>query len=275
MPTFHDPTADSREAYEAIRGLAHATIFIEQPHEAYGVILELLGGVRSLQQVFDQLAAMHERHQDRAFNDAGDQHAGMVDAFAAADRLLETAAIIRRAESLLDAAAQAAGRIAWHPAEPAAPEAVDRPAWVNIVFLDGEEADRVLDLIDREGSTAGVLYLSQWDMGADTVDDAIAIGHTYDELPSSASDKTATVDAYTMIYNPSLGHVALYRNPDELPSLTLLEAHQHVEIGPPRRAQSDKPPAEQPAGRHTAPPARSWFTPEPITEVAEQRGLSR
>ena len=43
MPTFHDPTADSREAYEAIRGLAHATIFIEQPHEAYGVILELLG----------------------------------------------------------------------------------------------------------------------------------------------------------------------------------------------------------------------------------------
>ncbi len=133
----------------------------------------------------------------------------------------------------------------------------------------------MLDLIDREGSTAGVLYLSQWDMGADTVDDAIAIGHTYDELPSSASDKTATVDAYTMIYNPSLGHVALYRNPDELPSLTLLEAHQHVEIGPPRRAQSDKPPAEQPAGRHTAPPARSWFTPEPITEVAEQRGLSR
>ena len=65
MPTFRDPTADSREAYEAIRGLAHATIFIEQPHEAYGVILELLGGVRSLQQVFDQLAAMHERHQGR------------------------------------------------------------------------------------------------------------------------------------------------------------------------------------------------------------------
>jgi hypothetical protein len=183
--------------------------------------------------------------------------------------------MIRRAESLLDAAAQAAGRIAWHPAEPAAPEVVNRPAWVNIVFLDGEEADRVLDLIDREGSTAGALYLSQWDMGADTVDDAIAIGHTYDELPSSASDKTATVDAYTMIYNPSLGHVALYRNPDELPSLTLLEAHEHVEIGPPRRAQSDKPLAEPSAGRHMAPPARSWFTPEPITEVTEQRGLSR
>ena len=36
MPTFRDPTADSREAYEAIRGLAHATIFIEQPTRPTG-----------------------------------------------------------------------------------------------------------------------------------------------------------------------------------------------------------------------------------------------
>ena len=84
--------------------------------------------------------------------------------------------------------------------------------------------------------------------------------------------------------NPVPSYVAGYRQWQQLGRqvqkgqpgyMIFAPVHEHVEIGPPRRAQSDKPPAEQSAGRHMAPPARSWFTPEPITEVTEQRGLSR
>ena len=56
MPTFYDPGADAGEASEALRGLAHATRTFERPQDLYGVLGDLLSGVRSLKQVLDQIA---------------------------------------------------------------------------------------------------------------------------------------------------------------------------------------------------------------------------
>ncbi|WP_244328499.1 hypothetical protein [Yimella sp. cx-51] len=47
----------------------------------------------------------------------------------------------------------AAGRIAWHP-EPAVEEAMPS-RWINVVFLQGDEADRPLRILGELGHVAG------------------------------------------------------------------------------------------------------------------------
>ena len=76
MPTFYDPGADAGEASEALRGLAHASRNFENPQELYGVLGDLLSGVRSLRQVLDQLATAHISNRARAFDDHGDHAVG-------------------------------------------------------------------------------------------------------------------------------------------------------------------------------------------------------
>ena len=39
MPTYENPVTDAAEAYEALRGLAHATRSWEEPADTYRVIL--------------------------------------------------------------------------------------------------------------------------------------------------------------------------------------------------------------------------------------------
>lgn len=124
----------------------------------------------SLRQVFDQLATAHITGQPRAFNDDGDPAAGAKDALAAADELHQAATLIDAAHDRLDAAMRAAGRIAWHE-EPATSR-----RWVSVMFLQGEEADQVLNLIQRDGTTAGIEHLKQWDYGGETTDAALANG---------------------------------------------------------------------------------------------------
>ena len=72
MPTFTDPARDASEAYEALRGLAHATRAFENPADTYAVIGDLLGGLRSLRQVLDQLAPAHLTRQHHVTDDARD-----------------------------------------------------------------------------------------------------------------------------------------------------------------------------------------------------------
>ena len=100
MPTFFDSTADAAEASEALRGLAHASRGFDQPAEMYGVIGDLSSGMRSLRQVLDQIADVHERKAALAFNDDGNHEAGVRDALAAAEELRQAAAIARAARFL-------------------------------------------------------------------------------------------------------------------------------------------------------------------------------
>lgn len=128
MPTFHDPILDGAEAREAVRGLAHATRDMPHPAETYPVIGDLLGVVRSLQQVFDQLAATHLRFQPCAHDDAGNHRVGADQALAAADELHQAGTLLDQVESRLDQAMRHSGRIAWHEVPHTASPTRARPA---------------------------------------------------------------------------------------------------------------------------------------------------
>lgn len=219
MPTFDNPTADAGEAAQALRGLAHATRTFDSPADTYEVIGELLSGVRSLKQVLDQLAGAHTANRIRAHDDAGDQTVGATFALSAANDLQHAAALLDGVHDRLDAAMSASGRIAWHDA-PAVPEPVRR--WISVVFLQGDDAARVLDLIDRDGTVAAIEHLAGFDYGEETVQAALVNGYVYDTPPTGALDKTATRDVYTLTYSPFLGHVSLLREQDAFPDPGLL-----------------------------------------------------
>lgn len=234
MPTFTDPVADAAEAYEAMRALAHASRTFDQPEDMYGVLGELLGSVRSLEQVLTQIATAHENLRDRAADDAGDRTAGVRDVLATAAELRQAAALIGEAERRLDAASAAAGRIAWHPS----PELqADAGRVINVVFLQGGEADRLLDLIDQGGANAAIQELAGYDYGDETVDAALENGYVYDTPPQGPLDRTAQLDAYTLVYNQDHRYLALYRQADALPSPVLLGLED------PRHTATTEPPS--------------------------------
>lgn len=116
MPTFHDPVADAAEAREVLRALAHASRSFDDPAHTYTVTGELLGGLRSLAQVLEQVAIEHTWDESRAHTDSGDRWAGVEEASAAANALRRAASLVRRAELAVDQASQHSGRIAWTPA---------------------------------------------------------------------------------------------------------------------------------------------------------------
>lgn len=267
MPTFYDPTADAAEASEALRGLAHASRTFDQPAEMYGVIGDLSSGIRSLRQVLDQIADVHERKSAHAFDDSGDHDAGVRDALAAAEELRQSAILVDQAYDRLAEGFIAAGRIAWHPEpapEPVSEQAVER-RWVSVVFLQGDEADEVLDVIDAQGTDAAIEHLAGYDYGDETVEAAIANGHVYDEPQAGATDRTATRDVYTLTYNASLGHVGLYREATALPDPALLGIDTPIEVEA----------AAVEARRIAGPADRDWFAgPTSASSPVGRRGLS-
>lgn len=116
MPTFSNPVEDAADARESVRALAHASRAFRDPADTYQVVGELLGTLRSLEQVLEQVAAAHVRDQGRAFLDNGDRSGGLIEADSAARALRRAAAAIGQAERAVDVASQRSGRIAWHPA---------------------------------------------------------------------------------------------------------------------------------------------------------------
>lgn len=77
-----------------------------------------------------------------------------------------------------------------------------------IVFLQGEDADEPLAILDSQGESAAIDYLAQWDYG-----DA---GEDFDE-PSSGTDDDVheTDDGYRLSYNTRLGYIGLERINDQ------------------------------------------------------------
>lgn len=115
MTTFQDPVADGEAARQALRALAHATRSFDDPAQTYEVVGDLLGGLRSLEQVLDQLAFAHTSAEAIVRTDNGDHWAGVEEAFAAANALRRASSLVARAELAVDRASQHSGRIAWHP----------------------------------------------------------------------------------------------------------------------------------------------------------------
>ncbi len=116
-----------------------------------------------------------------------------------------------------------------------APPVVQR--WMSVVFLQGDEADAVLDRIDRDGPEAAIDHLSQWDFGDETKDAALVDGYVYDEIPQSPTDRVirGTSSGYALTYNRHLGYVALLRHFDAIVDEALKP------VAPPRRFGPDRP----------------------------------
>ncbi|WP_260282047.1 hypothetical protein [Propionibacterium freudenreichii] len=212
---------------------------------------------RSLRQVLDQLASAHASNRELAFDDYGDHASGSADALAAADELHQTATLIDQAEDRLNVAMSAAGRIAWHT-EPST-EQVPVRRWISVVFLQGSEADEVLDMIDRNGPDAAIEHLRNWDYGDETTDAAMENGHVYDLPPAGVLDREVRDGDYQMTYNHSFGHVGLYR-------LHTIEPGDVLDDEPTRAAMAH-------AEAMRAVPDGSWFEHPGVAAVKQSRGL--
>ena len=259
MSTFQNPTVDAAEASEALRGLAHASRVFEDPADTYAVLGDLLAGVRSLRQVLDQLATAHSTNQVRAYDDAGNQGVGASHAFTAAAELRQAAALLDGVHDQVDAAMGASGRIAWRPA----PSDSVPARRVGIVFLQGQDADEVLAIIDRDGTDAAIEHLAGFDMGEETTQAALVNGYVYDTIPAGPLDRTTTAGIYTLTYNHDHGHVSLLRTHPET---------REPDAGAP--ATRTAPSHPQP--RRQAPVVEDeddWFAPSQSSSVSRGRAL--
>lgn len=150
---------------------------------------------------------------------------------------------------------------------PNLPEKPGGRRWVSVVFLQGEEADQVLDIIEREGTDAAIEHLTGYDFGEETTQAALENGYVYDRPPTGALDRTATGDVYTLIYSPFLGHVSLLRTHDAVPDPALLDIDTPAPA--PARRTVERAPVR--AGRAEA---TDWFARGPGTSASSGRGLA-
>lgn len=157
----------------------------------------------------------------------------------------------------------------------------DPQRWISVVFLQGVEADDVLDLIDRSGVDAAIEHLARYDYGEETVRAALENGYVYDDLPTGTVDEVATSGVYTLTYNHHLGHVSLLRDYDAPPDPTL-DDPAPPSIDAPAQAAPQRAPERAPATRRgsSGPAAGAgWFSQSPRpghagSGLSSGRGLS-
>ncbi|WP_420837111.1 hypothetical protein [Brevibacterium casei] len=149
--------------------------------------------------------------------------------------------------------------------------------WINVAFLQGEEADAVLDLIDCDGTDAAIGHLSGYDYGEETSQAALENGYVYDDQPPTGStDRTVQDCGYALTYNHALGHVGLYREFDTPPDTALHEAER------PASAVVNEQPHHAPAPAREASAARraalgadrDWYAGPDRASTGSPRGLS-
>lgn len=195
------PLASATSA--SAKSLAHEPIAVGQ---IYPLVGELRATLRAIAYVVEHLGDVLSEHTAQAHDEGGDPVRGRRHAEAAIETLGDVARRLEEIETDLDAVSVAAGRIVWTAPEPSR-------RWVNIVFLQGEEADAVLDLIDQRGPEAAIEHLKQWDFGDETTDAALVNGYVYDAIPAGATDRVAESDSreYVITYSAAHGHVSLLR----------------------------------------------------------------
>lgn len=147
------------------------------------------------------------------------------------------------------------------------PEKQGGRRWVSVVFLHGEEADQVLDIIDRDGTDAAIEHLAGYDFGDETTQSALENGYVYDEPPAGALDRTASNDVYMLTYSPFLGHVSLLRTHDAAPDPALPDIDQPAPA--PTHRTVEREPVR--AGRSET---TDWFATRQGAPATSRRGLA-
>lgn len=215
--------------------------------ELYPLIGELRATLRMLGEFTEQLGKAHLHHLDRARDETADARLGGGLASLAAETLDEAASLLSEIETDLDIASVASGRIVWAP--------TPSQQWLSVLFLQGGEADVVLDLIDKSGVEAGIEHLMQWDFGDETTDAALVNGYVYDSVPAGVADRVAESDNgdYALCYSVTHGYVSLLRRRSEA-----------LDVEPNRE---DPPPAHVDSSR--------WFGGLPAATSRDARGRAR
>lgn len=280
MPRFEDSAAEAAKASEALRALTHSTRNVENPSELHNVLGDALNSVRSLRQTLDQVARAYETHRARAGDDNGDITAGARFIFTASSELHDAAQLLDGVEAGLNVASHASRQITWQPAE------ASTPRYISVVFLQGEDADRALQMMDELGHVDAIDHLSGWDYGEETTQAALSNGYVYDAPPVAQLDRVVSSGEYTLIANPSYRYVSLLRMYHATPDPS--DAPAPAEPPPPSRLPSDSPDLlVSYSSRASAAVARSrttpqgeqaqgsWFEHPGIAEVKRSRGLER
>lgn len=188
------------------RDLAHSTLTIDDPVSLYPMIGDLLGSLRSLVQVTDQLAHAHLRLRGRARSEDGDPTLGGRKSDNAAWALTRARDLLNAAEEAFDEASQNCAQIAWTPTQ--------RPErWLSVLFLQGEDATQALELVDRFGAPFAIRHLARHDRGDQTTEAALIDGYVYDAIPTCPTDRVAQdrASGYALKFNPTLHYVSLLR----------------------------------------------------------------
>ena len=100
--------------------------------------------------------------------------------------------------------------------------------WVNVVFLQCDEADWPLRILGELGHLDAVDFLAQWDYGDETTHAALENGYVYDEPGQGTNDQVAISGDYALVVNPHIRYVSLllrYTDPD-------IEAQEVEQAGP-------------------------------------------
>lgn len=85
--------------------------------------------------------------------------------------------------------------------------------WISVAFLQGDDADHVLAIIEHDGEAAAMAHLHSLDHGDETTDAALSNGYVYDRIPAGSTDRTIedTGSAYAVTYNAQYRYVSLLR----------------------------------------------------------------
>jgi hypothetical protein len=234
------------------RDLAHSTITIDDPANLYPVIGDLLSSLRSLVQVTDQLAHAHLRLRGRARSEDGDPTLGGRESDNATWALTRARDLLNAAEDAFDEASQNCAQIAWTPTE--------RPErWLNVLFLQGEDATQALELVDRFGAPFAIRHLARYDRGDETTEAALIDGYVYDAIPTCPTDRVAQDPAsgYALTFNPTLHYVSLLR--------------RYEPEGP---HQAGMPSAKEQRMPRTASLPPAWFTEPPTGHRDQVRSVA-
>lgn len=83
------------------------------------------------------------------------------------------------------------------------PEINNEYVYGDVIFIQGEEADEAIDILQNHGEDAVIKYLSQWDQG-----EYHTIYSHYDKTVG-ASDDIYETDQYVLTYNTRLNYIGL------------------------------------------------------------------
>jgi hypothetical protein len=127
MPSLNDPVVDADELREAVRGLAHATLHIDNPTSIYPVLGAVSSALASLSQSLHQLGDFHDGPSRKQGWMNGDPNAGRAASYKVSWELHRAAEMVHQVAECVDRAHEVEATIAYDIADYPSLAPVHRP----------------------------------------------------------------------------------------------------------------------------------------------------